>query len=602
MKGWIGRVLRVNLSEGTYRSEPLNEEWAREYLGGRGLGTRYYFEEVGPSVDPLSEGNNLYFATGPLTGTLAASAGRFNVVAKSPLTGTIGAANSGGYLGPEMKFAGWDMIVIEGKAPKPVYVYVNNDQVRIEDASSLWGTETHEATDRLLEMTDPEAKVAVIGPAGENLSLIANIINDKHRAPGRGGMGAVMGAKNLKALVVRGTKGVSVADREAFMRAVKVAREKLAQHPVTGSGLPLYGTNVLVNILNQNGGLPTRNFREGVFEGADRISGEAQREGRLLRNKGCFGCSIGCGRVSFAEGYDHHGEGPEYETSWSFGADCGVDDIDAVAMANYRCNELGLDTISMGSTIACAMELYEMGLITKEMAGLELRFGNKDALVPMVEAAAHKRGKIGELLSMGSYRLASHFGHPELSMTSKKQEMPAYDPRAIQGIGLNYATSNRGACHVRGYTISPEILGVPQKLDPQSTEDKPTWDKVFQDLTAAVDSVGMCLFTTFGIGAEEIADQLSAATGIDYSVDALMKAGERIWNMERLFNLKEGFTSADDSLPPRMTQEPLPHGPHKGKVSRVPEMLPRYYDARGWTSDGVPTEDKIRELGLQWAR
>ncbi|EHM10453.1 aldehyde:ferredoxin oxidoreductase [Thermanaerovibrio velox DSM 12556] len=602
MNGWVGRVLRINLSNHTFSAEPLKEEWARDYLGGRGLGTRYYFEEVGPSVDPLSEGNNIYFVTGPLTGTLAASAGRFNVVAKSPLTGTIGAANSGGYFGPELKYAGWDMVVLEGRSPKPVYVYINNDQVEIRDAEGIWGLETHEATDKLLEQTDPEAKVAVIGPAGENLSLIANIINDKHRAPGRGGMGAVMGSKNLKALVVRGTKGVKVARPEEFLKAAVAAREKLAKHPVTGSGLPLYGTNVLVNILNQNGGLPTRNFRTGVFEGADRISGETQRESRLLKNKGCFGCGIGCGRVSFAESFGHHGEGPEYETSWSFGADCGVDDIDAVAMANYRCNELGLDTISMGATIACAMELYEMGLISREMAGVELNFGNGEALVPMVEAAAYRKGKLGELLAQGSFRLASHFGHPELSMTSKKQEMPAYDPRAIQGIGLNYATSNRGACHVRGYTISPEILGVPQKLDPQSIEEKPGWDKAFQDLTAVVDSVGMCLFTTFGIGAQEISEQLSSAVGIDYSTDDLMKIGERIWNMERLFNLKEGFSAADDVLPQRMTSEPLPEGPHKGKVSRVPEMLPKYYEVRGWTSEGVPTEEKIRELGLDWIR
>lgn len=601
MNGWIGRVLRVNLSDLSFRSEPLREDWAKEYLGGRGLGTRYYFEEVGPSVDPLSHRNNLYFAAGPLTGTLAASAGRFNVVAKSPLTGTIGASNSGGYMGPELKFAGWDMVVFEGRAPKPVYVYINNDQVEIRDADGLWGLDTHEATDRLLELTDPDAKVAVIGPAGENLCLIANIINDKHRAPGRGGMGAVMGSKNLKALVVRGTKGIKVANGEEFMKAVKVARDKLAKHPVTGTGLPMYGTNVLVNILNQNGGLPTMNFRSGVFEGADRIGGEAQRESRLLRNKGCFGCSIGCGRVSFAESFGHHGEGPEYETSWAFGADCGVGDIDAVAMANYRCNELGLDTISMGSTIACAMELYEMGLISREMAGMELSFGNAAALVPLVEAAAYKKGALGELLAQGSYRLASHFGHPEISMTSKKQEMPAYDPRAIQGIGLNYATSNRGACHVRGYTISPEILGVPEKLDPQSVDEKPAWDKTFQDLTAVVDSVGMCLFTTFGLGAQDIADQLSAATGIQYTVDHLMRIGERIWNMERLFNLKEGFTAADDSLPSRMTSDPLPEGPHKGKVSRVPEMLPKYYQLRGWTSEGVPTDQKIQELGLQWA-
>ena len=598
MYGWTGNVLRVNLADGSFRREALREDLARDYLGARGLGTRYFVDEVDPMVDPLAPENKLFFVAGPLTGTLATSAGRFNVVAKSPLTGTIGASNSGGYWGPELKFAGWDMVVLEGKSPKPVYLYLYNDKAELRDASALWGKDTHEATDLLLGETDPEAKVACIGPAGENLVLLANIINDKHRAPGRGGMGAVMGSKNVKALVVRGTKGVRVADKEAFLDAVKQARAKLAAHPVTSGGLPLYGTNVLVNILNQSGGLPTRNFQTGVFEGADKIGGETQRDTRLHRNKGCFGCTVACGRVSFAaDPYAHEGEGPEYESTWSFGADCGVDDIDAIAVANYRCNELGLDTISLGSTLACAMELYERGYLDRQTAGHDLRFGNARAMVDLVEDAGYRRG-FGELLGQGSWRLASHFGHPELSMTVKKQEMPAYDPRAIQGIGLNYATSNRGGCHVRGYLISPEILGVPQKLDPQSIEEKPAWDKVFQDLTAAVDSAGLCLFTTFGIGGEEVAAQLAAATGVPYTAEDVLKVGERIWNLERLFNLKAGFSAADDTLPPRLLGDPMPEGPHKGRVSRVPEMLPRYYEARGWDARGVPTPEKLAELGL----
>ena len=598
MYGWIGNVLRVNLTDGTFRREPLREDLARDYLGARGLGTRYFVDEVDPTVDPISPENKLFFVAGPLTGTLGTSAGRFNVVAKSPLTGTIGASNSGGYWGPELKFAGWDMVVLEGASPKPVYLYLYNDKAELRDASSLWGKETHEATDLLLAETDPEAKVACIGPAGENQVLLANIMNDKHRAPGRGGMGAVMGSKNVKALVVRGTKGVQVADREGFLAAVKRARAKLAAHPVTSGGLPLYGTNVLVNILNQSGGLPTRNFQTGVFDRADKTGGETQRDTRLHRNKGCFGCTIACGRVSFAaDPFAGEGEGPEYETSWSFGADCEVDDIDAIAKANYRCNELGLDTISLGSTVACAMELVERGYVDPQTVGSDLRFGNARAMVDLVDQVGYRRG-FGELVGQGSWRLASHFGHPELSMTVKKQEMPAYEPRAIQGIGLNYATSNRGGCHVRGYLISPEILGVPQKLDPQSIEEKPAWDKIFQDLTAAVDSAGLCLFTTFGIGGEEIAAQLAAATGVPYTAEEVLKVGERIWNMERLFNLKAGFTAADDTLPDRLLKEPLPEGPHKGKVSRVPEMLPRYYEARGWDAQGVPTPEKLAELGL----
>jgi aldehyde:ferredoxin oxidoreductase len=598
MFGWIGNVLRVNLTDGTFRREDLKEDAARDYLGARGLGTRYFIDETDPAMDPLSPENKLLFVTGPLTGTLATSAGRFNVVTKSPLTGAIAASNSGGYWGPELKFAGWDMIILEGKAPKPVYLFLYNDRVELRNASALWGKNTHETTDLLLAETDPEAKVACIGPAGENGVLLANIINDKHRAPGRGGVGAVMGSKNLKAVVVRGTKGVRVADREAFLDAVKRARAKLAAHPVTSGGLPLYGTNVLVNILNQSGALPTRNFQTGIFDGADRTGGETQRDTRLHRNKGCFGCTIGCGRVSFAEApFTGEGEGPEYESTWSFGADCGVDDIDAIAKANYLCNELGMDTISLGSTIACAMELYEKGHVDRETVGYDLHFGNAAAMVALVEEAASGKG-FGGLLGQGSWRLAKHFGHPELSMSVKKQEMPAYDPRSIQGIGLNYATSNRGGCHVRGYLISPEILGVPEKLDPQSVAEKPAWAKIFQDLTAAVDSAGLCLFTTFGIGGEEIAAQLAAATGEPYTAESILKAGERIWNMERLFNLNAGLSGEDDTLPPRLLETPMPEGPHKGSVSRVPEMLPRYYQARGWDDEGIPTPEKLRELGL----
>ena len=596
MAGWKDKVLRVNLTTGKTSVEPLRRDDARKYLGARGLGTKYFIDEVDPSVDALSPENKLIFATGPLTGTLATSSGRYDVVTKGVLTGTIAGSNSGGYWGPELKYAGYDMIILEGKAENPVYLWIYNDEVSLLDAADVWGKDTQETTSMLLDRTDPEAKVACIGPAGENLVKFACIINDNHRAAGRTGVGAVMGSKNLKAIVVRGTGGVKVADTRAFMKAVDESRAKLAENPVTSGGLPTYGTNVLVNIINSVGALPTRNFQEAYFETADKISGETLTADWLIRAKGCMGCTSRCGRVSKVG--DWVGEGPEYETAWSFGSQCGVDDMASVLKANFLCNELGLDTITMGSTIGCAMELYEKGYVTREETGEPLLFGDGNAVVKLTEATAYRKG-FGDDLAEGSYRMAEKYGHPELSMSAKKQEMPAYDPRALQGMGLEYATSNRGGCHVRGYLTSPEVLGLPQKLDPESVEEKPAWAKAFQDLTAAVDAAGMCLFTTFALGAPDLTAQLSTATGLDYTEEEVVRCGERNWNLERIFNLRAGLDSSDDTLPPRLLNDPIPTGPAKGKVCHLDEMLPGYYDVRGWTAQGVPTEEKTRELGIE---
>lgn len=600
MFGWMGTILRVNLADGTIAREALDMEAAREYLGCRGLGTYYYIKEVPEIVEPFSAGNKLIYAAGPLTGTMGTSTGRFQVVTRSPLTGTIGAANSGGYFGPELKYAGYDMIIFEGQSEKPVYLYIHDGDVALRDASAMWGRDAHESTDMLLAETDCNAKVACIGPTGERMAMLASIMNDKHRAPGRGGLGAVMGSKKLKAVVVRGTGSVRVADRDAFLSAVKTSRDLLFANGVTSGGLPAYGTNVLVNILNQTGALPTRNFHEAYFPTADKIGGETLAAERMFRNKGCAACVIDCGRVSFSQGkHKGTGEGPEYETAWAFGPDCGIDDLDAVNKANFICNEYGIDTIGAGATIAAAMDLFEAGVIDGSVTdGHDLRFGNVDAMIAMVEAMAKGKG-FGEILQHGSYRLCERYGRTDVSMTSKKQEMPAYDPRGIQGIGLNYATSNRGACHVRGYTISPEVLGLPEKLDPESTAEKPAWVKAFQDLTTAVDSCGMCLFTTFALGADAIAAQIASATGVPYTGDDIVKIGEKVWNMEKLYNIRAGFTREDDALPARMTDAPVPEGPMTGRVSQVPAMLDEYYQARGWDRNGVPTAHKLQELGLK---
>ncbi len=472
--------------------------------------------------------------------------------------------------------------------------------MEIREAKVLWGKTTHEATDQILSETDMDAKVACIGPAGEKLVRFACIVNDKHRAAGRSGVGAVMGSKNLKAVAVKGSGGVTVADKEAFKKAVLEGFQKIKANPVTSTGLPAYGTAILVNIINASGIFPTRNFQQSVFEGAEKISGEMIANQILLRNRACFACPIGCGRVVRVTHpkYECFTEGPEYESDWAMGACCGVDHLNAIAEGNYLCDTLGLDPISAGVTIACAMELFEKGIITTQEVGRSLYFGDADAMVEMVRAIGYREG-FGDALAEGSYRLAEKFGHPEFSITVKKQEFPAYDGRGAQGMGLQYATSNRGACHVRGYMTAPEILGSPVKLDPFETKEKASWDKIFQDLTAALDSSGICLFTTFAIGGPEIAEYLKAATGMEIDNDELMKIGERIWNLERLFNLKAGLTGKDDTLPQRLLKEPISSGPAKGKVVELDKMLPEYYDLRGWDREGVPTPERLKELGLE---
>ena len=598
--GWIGTILRINLTEGSIKKEPLNMQDAHDYVGARGLGTKYYCNEVDPKIDPLSPENKLIFMTGPLTGTAACSSGRYEVVSKAPLTGIIGAANSGGHFGPELKYAGYDGIIFEGKADHPVYLHIDDDKVELLDAGELWGQGVHETTEAL-EAKHGKVRVSCIGTPGERCMLYTAIMNDKNRAAGRGSMGAVMGSKNLKAIAVRGTGGVTVARPEGFMREVTKARTMLKEHPVTGNGLGTFGTEILVNIVNEVGGLPLRNGRDGSYwDKADDTSGEHLNETHLVKNQGCFGCSIACGRVTKIEGkgdLDGFGEGPEYEAGWSYGAACGVNDISSIVKANFICNEQGMDPITLGSTVACAMELYEMGAIPEEDIGFPLRFGDAAAMVKLTQMCADGEG-FGKVIGLGSYRLAEKYGHPELSMSVKKQEMPAYDGRAIQGIGLEYATSNRGGCHVRGYMISPEVLGIPVKLDPQVTEGKGAMLKTFQDLTALCDSTGMCLFTTFGIGLPEIAGQYREAVGSDETDEEILLKGERIWNLEKRFNMEAGVEK--DTLPPRLLREALPSGPAKGKVNELQTMLADYYEARNWTADGIPTPEKLAELNVTY--
>jgi len=613
---WAGKILRVNLTAGTVTPEPLNMDWARAYLGSRGLGSKYLVEEVSPKVDPLSADNKIIWATGPLTGTMASTGGRYTVITKGPLTGAIACSNSGGYWGAELKFAGWDMVIFEGKSAKPVYLYINDDVAELRDAGHLWGQSVWK-TEEILKtsLQDPLLRVSSIGKSGENGVLYAAIVNDLHRAAGRSGVGAVMGSKNLKAIAVRGTKGVgNIRDPKAFMAATKAAKKVLADNGVTGQGLPAYGTQVLMNVINEVGALPTRNHQDVQFDGAKDISAEAMVAPRatdgkkhLVTNQACFGCTIACGRISkMDEGhftvatkpqYWGASGGLEYEAAWALGAANGVNDLEALQYANMLCNEEGFDPISFGATVGAVMELYEMGVLTKEQLGIEAPFGSAQALAYFAEITAKGEG-FGKEIGQGSKRLTAKYGHPDLSMSVKGQEFPAYDGRVIQGIGLAYATSNRGACHLRGYTIASEVLGIPVKTEPVDANGKPELVKAFQDATAAFDSAGVCIFTSFAWTLADVAPQVQAAVGEEYTVEHLTHIGERIWNMERDFNNNAGFTSADDNLPKRLLTEAAKTGPATGVVSKLPEMLPKYYAVRGWNADGTVKPETRERLGL----
>ena len=608
MAGWTGKLLRVNLTEGVCKVEDIPQQWLREYLGGRGLAARYLYEEMDPKADPLSPENTLIFATGPLTGTPTPCGARYMVVTKGALTDAITTSNSGGHWGPELKFAGYDLLILEGKAPKPSYLYIYDDRVEIRDASDYWGKGVGDTEDGLRRETGlPGLRVACIGPAGEKLVKFACIMNDKHRAAGRSGVGAVMGSKNLKAIAVRGTQGVEVANPQALMKAVWNMREGMKDNPGRKSFTEL-GTAATIDMTNANGGLPTRNFQEGQFEEAENLNGNAVRDTRMVSNKACFACTIACGRVCrlgdssekfmvnmHPRNWKIAGEGPEYEAAWALGADTGVGDLDAVLKANWLCNDLGMDPISMGSTLASAMELYQTGVVTDEMVEMPLTFGSEEALVRMCEATAYREG-FGDELAEGAKRMGEKFQRPEVFMGSKGQEFPAYDPRGFQGMGVAYATCNRGGCHLRAWTPGPETTGV---FDPHTPEGKGEWVANEQNRTTAHDNTGLCLFVGGAGGPlETFVPCTAAATGVDFTIDDFIQSGERTWNLERMWNIRAGLTREDDSLPERLLKEGHKKGPSAGVTVNLEHMLNDYYQERGWDEQGKPAPEKLAELGL----
>ncbi|MFX1559382.1 MAG: aldehyde ferredoxin oxidoreductase family protein [Promethearchaeota archaeon] len=582
-------IIHVNLSDKSIRREPIPPNLFKQYLGGRGLGVKLVYDHLTPGTDALSPNNLLVFAVGPSTATRVPTAGRFVVVTKSPTTGTIFDSHAGGYFGAQLRRAGFAAVVFYEKSDSPVYLWINNDEIEIRDASKIWGKDVFDTTDQLLKETDEKAQVACIGPAGENLGLMASIMTDKHRAAGRGGVGAVMGSKNLKAIVAKGTNEVGVHDQERLNAAVERSRRLIKKNAVTNKSLPVYGTPVLVSVANELGMLPTNNFQEGTFNDADGVSGEKLLERFSAGTYNCHGCPIGCGRVSLIKG--EKVGGPEYESLWALGPQCGINDLEWIAIANDRCNHLGLDTISTGSTIGAAMELVEKGKLDAP-----LRFGDTTGVLDIIEDMAYMRG-LGAEMSEGSKRLTERYGAPNLAMQVKGLELPAYDPRGAQGHALGYATSNRGGCHLRSYLIGPEVLGSPVLVDRDRTDGKADLVMLYQDLSAAMDCMVVCRFTNFAWTVDDYAEMISAGTGIELSGRDLLQLGERIYNLERLFNLREGFTKNDDTLPPRFFK-PLPEGGSRNRVVHLDEMLKEYYKLRGWDKEGRPTNATLKKLGI----
>ncbi len=604
---WQEKILRVNLTKGEASIESLNMEWARDYLGERGLASKYLAQSMDPKADAMSPENVLIFATGPLTGTMASTSGRYAVVTKGPLTDAIACSNSGGKFGAELKFAGYDLLIVEGRAAEPVYLHIVNDDVEILPADELWGSSVWQTEEWIkARHQNPLLKIASIGVAGERGVRYACVINDLHRAAGRSGVGAVMGSKNLKAVAVHGSVGVRVKDPKRFMQVVAETKDQLENNRGR-KGLTKYGTNAMIDTMQEFGGLPTRNFHAVQFEGVEKINARAMMKPKpnghvnLLTNKACFGCTIACGRIAHIDEthftivnrkeYWHASGGLEYETAFAFGPLCGIDDIDALTFAGFLMNEHGMDPISFGGTLAAAMELYEMGVISdKDTDGIALKFGNPEALTVMAEKTGKYEG-FGQILGLGSRRMCEKYGHPELAMAVKGQEFAGYDSRALQGMGLGFATSNRGACHLKHDVFAED-------MEDQSGKGKAVPTKESQDRIAMIDSTGLCLFTTAAWGVEEFRKQIDAACEGEWSEERLLACGERIWNLERQFNLAAGLTAADDTLPKRLLEVPAPSGTAKDKVCELDIMLPEYYQARGWTKDGVPTKETLKRLGL----
>jgi len=608
----MGKILRVDLTHRRVSEEPLPRGDASLLLGGCGLATKYLFQELKPGVDPLGPENKIIFMSGPLTGTLSPSSGKYNAVTKSPLTGLWCQSGSGGKWGRELKRSGFDGIIIEGASEEPVYLIINNGKVTFNDASGLWGKNVFDTTTILQQQLGKDFCIACIGTGGENLVKYAAIMNERHRALGRGGFGAVMGSKKLKAIAVKGEMKIPIFDQAAFKAAAKVASDFISESLLKIT-LETYGTPMVLDLVNVKGGLPTRNWQSGVCTYADKINAPAINEKILVGRKACYACPIACGRlVDIKTGkYATKGEGPEYESIGTFGSMCDISDIEAITYAHILCNDLGLDTVSAGSTIAFAMECYEKGILNKKSTGgKEILFGDADTMVDLVRSIAAREG-IGDLLAEGTRRMAAQLGHgsERFAMNVKGMELPAYDCRATKITGLAYVTANRGGDHITAYVQGPTFLDIPFLIVEENTiedvtKENPLEAKVVKDMEDALttfDALGVCKFMGMALMAEDILSVINAATGWDLDVAGFRQAGERIFNLARAFNVREGLRRKDDTLPKRLLEDPLPDGPAAGLTVDLDPLLDAYYEFRGWDRQtGIPTREKLRELELDF--
>ncbi len=603
--GYADKIAWVDLTAGKVEFKPIADEDKRKYIGGRGLGVKYVFDN-GPHVDPLSPDNILCFMNGPLTGSEANMSGRMAIVTKSPLTGTVTDSHHGGWSAARLRWAGYDGLVFKGKAPKPTYVYIHDDQFELLDASDVWGKGVHDTVKYFKEKYgEKDLTVIAIGPAGENLVRFACWVNENDRASGRGGTGCVGGSKNLKAIVIKAEKKITKAeDREAWKAAGKRALECImAPENITSprkGGLSVYGTNVLMNITSSIGALPTKNSMLTSFgENAELISGEYVKENLLVDDPTCHACPVACKKEVEIKDGPFAGlrmESVEYEPAWSVGANCGNNDARLVAKMIDLCNDFGMDAIEIGHPLSVWMEASEKGYTNGSGT---LAWGDPEGMTKAAEMIAFRKG-LGDVMANGADATARHFGHPELAMTVKGQGIPAYDPRGLKGMGIAYATSNRGACHLRAYTPAAELGVMPfgsLKVDPLEWKGKGELVKIFQDVHAFSDSMDLCKFSAFAQGADEYAAQYSAMVGVPFTAADVLKTGERIYNLERYYNNLVGFREGADYLPKRFLEEPSTMPGSEGHVSELPQMLEEYYKARGW-ENGVVPEAKLKELEI----
>ncbi len=614
MDGYWHRSLLVNLTDGTIQTHDVPNAWFEDYVGGEGIGVRSFMDLADMDKPPLDPSQPLIFTTGPLTGTAAPTSGRTCIVFRSPASGGLGLANVGGHLSPALKKTGYDMIAFTGRAEKPVYVHIDDDVVQIKDAAGLWGLGVTDTEAALKATVDSKAfQIASIGPAGENGVMFSAIMTDGERAAGRGGGGAAMGSKNLKAIIVRGTKALPTADPDRLKEVAKKAREELLSEEFVKDEMKPFGTPSFYDSISALGLLPTQNWRRTTWdETMDKVGHAAYHEILEVKPYACSGCPVACGRVTTVKDgpfAGSHGGGPEYETMGAFGSKCLVDDIRAIAKAGHLCNDLGLDTISAGQVIATAMEWQEKGILPAEKAdGLDLSWGNGAVLPVLLDKIARRDG-VGDLLAKGSQRAAESLGGDaaDYVMTVKGVELASCGVRASKGEGISHAVSPRGADHLRPYASVVDAfayrnseLGIEGDID-FLDDDNQWWVKPFMEFSMTTNLLGTCLFSviTLAIQPSTYAELLSAATGATWDKERLLKAAERVINLERLANAKFGFTRADDTLPVRLTTEPAPDGRGEGQVANIGVSLDSFYTAMGWDlATGLPTAETVERLGL----